>query len=210
VPAGFVKPRWRPHVFSSSGVDRHFYELCALAERRDRLRSGDIWVTGSRQCIPPKIGGTSRPVWLLCRRPGCERGALLPAPTRIRASPAGKRSIPARLPKAGSLIPCLRKFTFGALAAAFTFGIGTLWIEALWPFAVFQAAVVSTACLWFCLASFTPQVRLSPWLALPFLVVALGTAQFMLGGTENRWQTRQSVFEWAAHGIRPFRCPCVH
>jgi hypothetical protein len=30
-------------------VDRHFYELCALAELRDRLRSGDIWVTGSRQ-----------------------------------------------------------------------------------------------------------------------------------------------------------------
>jgi TnpA family transposase len=30
-------------------VDRHFYELCALAELRDRLRAGDIWVTGSRQ-----------------------------------------------------------------------------------------------------------------------------------------------------------------
>jgi len=24
-------------------------ELCALAELRDRLRAGDIWVTGSRQ-----------------------------------------------------------------------------------------------------------------------------------------------------------------
>ena len=49
VPTGFVKPRWRPHVFPSSGVDRRFYELCALAELRDRLRAGDIWVTGSRQ-----------------------------------------------------------------------------------------------------------------------------------------------------------------
>jgi TnpA family transposase len=49
VPTGFVKPRWRPHVFKADGVDRHFYELCALAELRDRLRSGDIWVTGSRQ-----------------------------------------------------------------------------------------------------------------------------------------------------------------
>ena len=28
VPTGFVKPRWRPYVFPSSGVDRHFYELC--------------------------------------------------------------------------------------------------------------------------------------------------------------------------------------
>jgi TnpA family transposase len=44
-----VKPRWRPYVFPASGADRHFYELCALAELRDRLRSGDIWVTGSRQ-----------------------------------------------------------------------------------------------------------------------------------------------------------------
>jgi len=49
VPTGFVKPRWQPHVFKAAGVDRHFYELCALAELRDRLRSGDIWVTGSRQ-----------------------------------------------------------------------------------------------------------------------------------------------------------------
>src|SRR6516165_7591909 len=49
VPAGFVKRRWRSYVFSSSGVDRHFYEMCTLAELRDRLRSGDIWVTGSRQ-----------------------------------------------------------------------------------------------------------------------------------------------------------------
>ena len=36
-------------MLPSSGVDRHFYELCALAELRDRLRAGDIWVTGSRQ-----------------------------------------------------------------------------------------------------------------------------------------------------------------
>ncbi len=49
VPAGFVKPRWQPHVFPASGVDRRFYELCALAELRDRLRAGDSWVTGSRQ-----------------------------------------------------------------------------------------------------------------------------------------------------------------
>ncbi len=49
VPVGFVKPRWQPHVLPASGVDRRFYELCALAELRDRLRSGDIWVTGSRQ-----------------------------------------------------------------------------------------------------------------------------------------------------------------
>ena len=30
-------------------MDRRFYEICALAELRDRLRAGDVWVTGSRQ-----------------------------------------------------------------------------------------------------------------------------------------------------------------
>ena len=39
VPTGFVKLRWRPYVFPSSGVDRHFYERCALGELRDRLRA---------------------------------------------------------------------------------------------------------------------------------------------------------------------------
>lgn len=55
VATGFVKPRWQPYtrwqpyICPSGAVDRHFYELCALAELRDRLRAGDIWVTGSRQ-----------------------------------------------------------------------------------------------------------------------------------------------------------------
>jgi Tn3 transposase DDE domain len=36
-------------VFTDSGLDRRFYELCALAELKNALRSGDIWVQGSRQ-----------------------------------------------------------------------------------------------------------------------------------------------------------------
>lgn len=49
LPTGFVNARWPPYVFTADGLDRHFCELCALAELRDRLRAGDIWVTGSRQ-----------------------------------------------------------------------------------------------------------------------------------------------------------------
>jgi TnpA family transposase len=49
-PTAFVKPRWRTHVFEADGVlNRHFYELCVLSELRDRLRSGDVWVRGSRE-----------------------------------------------------------------------------------------------------------------------------------------------------------------
>lgn len=48
-PTGFVTPRWEPHVFTGKGIDRPYYELCALSEVRDRLRAGDVWVAGSRQ-----------------------------------------------------------------------------------------------------------------------------------------------------------------
>ncbi|EFN0746870.1 Tn3 family transposase [Escherichia coli] len=32
-----------------AGIDRRYYELCALSELKNSLRSGDIWVQGSRQ-----------------------------------------------------------------------------------------------------------------------------------------------------------------
>ena len=52
-PVGFVRQRWNPHVFSGGGgggrIDRRFYELCVLAELSNALRSGDLWVAGSRQ-----------------------------------------------------------------------------------------------------------------------------------------------------------------
>lgn len=48
-PLDFVKPRWEEHVCTVKGVDRHYYELCALTELRNGLRSGDVWVVGSRQ-----------------------------------------------------------------------------------------------------------------------------------------------------------------
>ena len=44
-----IRRRWASHVFTVAGVDRRYYELCALTELRNALRSGDIWVPGSRQ-----------------------------------------------------------------------------------------------------------------------------------------------------------------
>ncbi|MBF0393848.1 MAG: DUF4158 domain-containing protein [Alphaproteobacteria bacterium] len=49
VPLDFVGRRWRRHVITDDGVDRPYWELCVLAELRDRLRAGDVWVVGSRQ-----------------------------------------------------------------------------------------------------------------------------------------------------------------
>lgn len=48
-PHGFVRQRWASHVFSGDEIDRCYYELCALSELRNGLRSGDVWVAGSRR-----------------------------------------------------------------------------------------------------------------------------------------------------------------
>lgn len=34
---------------TDAGIDRRYYELCAMSELKNGLRSGDIWVQGSRQ-----------------------------------------------------------------------------------------------------------------------------------------------------------------
>ena len=48
-PIRFVKKRWEKLVITNEGIDRRYYELCALSELKNALRSGDIWVQGSRQ-----------------------------------------------------------------------------------------------------------------------------------------------------------------
>jgi TnpA family transposase len=48
-PISFVKARWKPLVITDDGLDRRFYEICVLSELKNFLRSGDIWVQGSRQ-----------------------------------------------------------------------------------------------------------------------------------------------------------------
>jgi len=48
-PVSFIKARWKPLVITDEGIDRRFYEICVLSELKNALRSGDIWVQGSRQ-----------------------------------------------------------------------------------------------------------------------------------------------------------------
>lgn len=45
----FVRSRWLKYVLKGDNIDRRYYEMYALAELRSGLRSGDIWVVGSRQ-----------------------------------------------------------------------------------------------------------------------------------------------------------------
>ncbi|KPX67616.1 Tn3 family transposase, partial [Pseudomonas syringae group genomosp. 3] len=48
-PIGFIKKRWKKLVITDGGIDRRYYELCVMSELKNALRSGDIWVQGSRQ-----------------------------------------------------------------------------------------------------------------------------------------------------------------
>ena len=48
---GFVTQKWAPYVFTGKGLDRCYYEFCALFELSSGLRSGDIWVEGSRRYL---------------------------------------------------------------------------------------------------------------------------------------------------------------
>ncbi len=48
-PTAFVRKRWESLVRTQDGLDQRFYELCVLSELKNSLRSGDIWVQGSRQ-----------------------------------------------------------------------------------------------------------------------------------------------------------------
>lgn len=48
-PTSFIRKRWKNLVHTEDGLDRRFYELSVLSELKNSLRSGDIWVQGSRQ-----------------------------------------------------------------------------------------------------------------------------------------------------------------
>ena len=72
VPTDFVPAAWRSRVMNrDGGVDRRWYELCVMAQLRDALRSGRIWVEHSRRyanletyLIPPSQWTALRPVFL--------------------------------------------------------------------------------------------------------------------------------------------------
>lgn len=49
-PVDFVNSEWRDYVFDSKGkIVKKYYELCVMFELRQKLRSGDMWVEGSRR-----------------------------------------------------------------------------------------------------------------------------------------------------------------
>lgn len=48
-PLDFVPNRWQKHVYDAEGnINRQYYEMAALTELKNQIRSGDVWVVGSR------------------------------------------------------------------------------------------------------------------------------------------------------------------
>ena len=68
-PTIFIKKQWHNLVFKDNGaIDKQFYEFSVLTELKNTLRSGDIWVVGSRKhkdfdeyLLDKEIKGLSRP-----------------------------------------------------------------------------------------------------------------------------------------------------
>ena len=86
-PSGFIRKRWEPLVRGEGGLDRRFYELCVLSEMKNALRSGDLWIAGSRQFKDFEDYLLTPPAFRALRAEG------LPLPVE----PAGERYLGMRL-----------------------------------------------------------------------------------------------------------------
>ncbi len=76
-PLGFVPKRWMHQVVSDdAGVDRRSYELCALYELRGHLRSGNVWITGSRRYADTESYLLSREEWRRARSGFCRESGV--------------------------------------------------------------------------------------------------------------------------------------
>ena len=76
---GFVRPAWRRRI-GRAGLDRRIFEFCVLAELRDRLRAGDVWVEGSRRYRAVEQQLISTPVFTSAPCPSLPRHIALPHP----------------------------------------------------------------------------------------------------------------------------------
>lgn len=49
-PQDFISNRWKKYVYEKDGnINRHYYEMAALTELCNNVRSGNVWIEGSKQ-----------------------------------------------------------------------------------------------------------------------------------------------------------------
>lgn len=73
-PTDFISDSWKKYVIRKDGsLDRQYYELCALWELRNRLRSGEIWIEGGRRYNNPEHYLIPAGEWASSKIETCER-----------------------------------------------------------------------------------------------------------------------------------------
>jgi hypothetical protein len=81
VSLGFLRTTWRRRI-NRAALDRRTFEFCVLAELRDRLRAGDMWVEGSRRYRAVEQQLIPAPVFAAMRDAG-------PLPVPVADTPMG-------------------------------------------------------------------------------------------------------------------------
>ena len=76
-PTGFVPTRWRGYLdkaraAGNTSAYRHYWELCTLLALRDGLRTGDVWVPGSRRYADPAAYLLTTDAWSTHRAAFCQ------------------------------------------------------------------------------------------------------------------------------------------
>jgi len=90
-PTGFVPARWRGYLETAATSDntsafRHYWELCALLALRDGLRTGDVFVPGSRRYSDPAAYLLTPDKWGLQRAEFCQLVGKAADPARALAA----------------------------------------------------------------------------------------------------------------------------
>ncbi len=86
-PVDFITPSWNKLVFENDqqqpeiSPQRQPYELCALANLRDRLRSGDVFINMSRKYADFNSFLLSKTQWELLRQDFCNQMSMPSIPT---------------------------------------------------------------------------------------------------------------------------------
>ena len=79
-PLDFVPKRWEKHVYDEEGnINRQYYEMAALTELKNQIRSGDVWVVGSRLHKDFEEYLVSQEDWKLSRTKGTRLAVSLSA-----------------------------------------------------------------------------------------------------------------------------------
>jgi hypothetical protein len=94
-PTGFVPARWRGYLETAAKAGNtsaywHYWELCTLLALRDGLRTGDVFVPGSRRYSDPAAYLLTPEKWALHRAEFCQLVGKPADPTRALADATGE------------------------------------------------------------------------------------------------------------------------